>query len=554
MAKARIRKGASDIPPAQIPYVDIGISGVARYGAISRVYEEFLRELQGPTGMKLYKEQINNCPITGAFLFALQHLARSVTWRVDPSTKPGVDPRLAQQVADRLSGALFDDLDATWPDQLSEILSMAPYGWAVCEMTWKRCNGSSAPTESMDSASQGEKLVPPPLNATRGPLGQGPLPEEFVPSKFSDGLLAWRSWGLRSQDTLFMWEWDDQSRAQVMQQMAPPDYRVRRIPLTKCLHFRTQVAKNNPEGVSVLRHSMPSYLLKKNALWIEGVGMERDLAGYPVFQVKEPDPTKRWVPPDIWNPNDPQAAGFLAQLKNLARSVKRDEQEGMVLPWWVEFKLLGSSGSRRQFDTNLIIQRYEQRILMSVLADFIMLGHDAVGSKALASTKGGYFTTALSSFLDIISATINRFAFPEFMKMNGMPEELTPVLMHGDIEEVPIEALGAYIANLAKAGMPLFPDGDLERQLREAAKLPTSGVAEAPSTDASEAQEAVGGGGGTTGPAIWPSGGSSEQPEPEEEPDDTGNSDAAVPAVAKWRGHVGRRRGRYTLSGARRKR
>jgi hypothetical protein len=461
---------ADDLTPEQVPFLDLGISGVARYGGVSRVYEEFLKELQGPSGMKLYREQASNCPVTGAILFAAQHLARGVTARVDPANRRGADPRDALRVADRVSGALFDDLDTTWPDTVSEIFSMLTFGWALMEVTWKRCQGSEPPrTQSM-----GESLMPPPRSDMSGETGQGPLPGSFTPSKFDDGWVTWKSWGLRAQETLFMWEWDANSRAKVMQQMAPPDYKVRRIPLTKCLHFRTQVAKQNPEGVSLLRHSVPSYLMKKNVQWVEGVGVERDLAGYPVFQIKEPDPVKRWVPPDIWNPNDANAVRLLAQLKTMARSVKRDDQEGMVLPWWIDFSLKSAGGTRRQFDTNKIVERYEQRILMSLLADFIMLGHDAVGSKALASTKSQLFTTALTSILEIIAAVINRFAIPELLRFNGVPQELCPTLVFGDVENIPLEALGGYVANLAKAGMPLFPDGDLENFLRDAAKMPNT--------------------------------------------------------------------------------
>ena len=358
----------------------------------------------------------------------------------------------------------------------SEILSMLTFGWALMEVTWKRCLGSEPPRPESPAA----PLIPPPLHEMSGPIGQGPTPEAFTPSKFDDGWMTWKSWGLRAQETLFMWEWDANSRALVMQQMAPPDYQVRRIPITKCLHFRTQVAKQNPEGVSVLRHSMSSYLMKKNIQWIEGVGVERDLAGYPVFQVKEPDPQKRWVPPDIWNPNDAAAVTVLAQLKTMARGVKRDEQEGMVLPWWIDFKLMTAASGRRQFNTNEIIIRYEQRIAMSLLADFIMLGHEAVGSKALAEVKTNLFGAALSSLLTIIAAVINRFAFPELLRFNGVPQELCPSLVFGDVENVPIEALGKYVESLARAGMPLFPDGDLERVLREAAKLPEAGTVEAP--------------------------------------------------------------------------
>ena len=47
-----------------------------------------------------------------------------------------------------------------------------------------------------------------------------------------------------------------------------------------------------------------------------------------------------------------------------------------------DLKLL-STGGRRQFDTNAIIARYDARIAMSCLADFILLGHDKVGTLAL---------------------------------------------------------------------------------------------------------------------------------------------------------------------------
>lgn len=459
---------ADDASPEQIPFLDLGISGVARYGAVSRVYEEFLRELQGPAGMKLYREQANNCPVTGAILYAAQHLARGTTARIDPANRKGANPQDAMRVADRVSGALFDDLETTWPDTLSEILSMLTFGWSLMEVSWKRCNGMEPPRPE----SIGQSMLPP--DHVSGPTGQGEPPPSFTPSKFDDGWMTWKSWGLRAQETLFMWEWDANSRATVMQQMAPPDYKVRRIPIKKCLHFRTQVAKQNPEGVSLLRHSMPSYLMKKNIQWVEGVGVERDLAGYPVFQVKEPDPQKRWVPPDIWNPNDANAVRVLAQLKTMARSVKRDDQEGMVLPWWIDFKLMSAGGGRRQFDTNQIITRYEQRILMSLLADFIMLGHDAVGSKALGETKNDLFTQALKSIMNIVASVINRFAIPELLRFNGVPQELAPTLVFGDVESVTLEELGGYVANLARAGMPMFPDGDLENYLRDAAKMPNT--------------------------------------------------------------------------------
>ncbi|MEN6605937.1 MAG: hypothetical protein ABFD60_01740 [Bryobacteraceae bacterium] len=463
------------VEDAPTPYTELGISGVARYGGISRVYEEFLRELQGPAGMKLLREQRDNCPITGAFLFAAEYLARGTTFRVEPSAQPGVDKRMAAAVAERIRGAMFDDLETTWPDTISEALTMLPFGWAAMEMVFKKCQGSAPAQAAPLETPQLAGVQPEPGKDAAGPEGQGPAAAQtkFYPSRFKDGMIGWRKWGLRAQETMFMWEWDDESNPLVLQQMAPPDFKIRRIPLSKCLHFRTQTAKNNPEGRSILRNSVPSYLYCKNIQWVEGVGIERDLAGYPYFQVKEPDPAKGMVPPDIWNKNNPEMVILMNQLKTLVKSVRRDEQEGMVLPYWLNFTL-ASTGSRRAFDTNAVITRYQQRIAMTVMADFIMLGHEAVGSKALASTKSYLFTRSLTAFLTTICSTVNRFGIPLLMKLNGLPAELTPTLVCGDVDEVPLESLGQYISDLAGAGAPLFPDAELEEELRRRGSLPSA--------------------------------------------------------------------------------
>lgn len=463
--------GAAPAQTAGFDTRELGISGVIRYGAISRVYEEFLRELQGPQGMKLYREAIDNDPIIGAVLFAIQYLCRSVTFRIEPSVT-AVDSVRALAVAARVKGALFDDLEVPWPDQLSEILTMAPYGWALHEIVFKKCAGGSP-----DGVYGGQPLSP------GGPTGQGIVPPTFAPSRFNDGFIGWRSWGLRAQDTLFMWEWDAQSRAVAMQQMAPPDYRIRRIPVAKCLLFRTQIAKQNPEGRSIIRNAIPSYLIKKNLQIVEAMGIERDLAGYPVITTVEPNIANGVMPPDLWNPNDTAMVSLLASIQKMVKAVRRDEQEGMVLPWWLKFSLITSGGSRA-FDTSKIISRYDKNMAISVLADFIMLGHESVGSKALASTKASIFTAALSALLDSICAVINRFAIPQLLRINGIPAEYAPTLNHGNPENIPLEALGGYIKSLAVAGMPLFPNMELQEALLQAAKMPTAGVARTPAQNA----------------------------------------------------------------------
>ena len=77
---------------------------------------------------------------------------------------------------------------------------------------------------------------------------------------------------------------------------------------------------------------------------------------------------------------------------------------GSTIPYQAE---LLSTGGTRQFDTNAIINRYDTKIAQTVLADFIMLGHEKTGSFALSSDKTELFSVALGAFLDIICETFN---------------------------------------------------------------------------------------------------------------------------------------------------
>lgn len=73
---------------------------------------------------------------------------------------------------------------------------------------------------------------------------------------------------------------------------------------------------------------------------------------------------------DLWNDDIEDNKQTRIALENMVKSIRRDEMEGVVLPAGYELELL-SSGGTRQFDTNAIINRYDTRIAMTVLADFI---------------------------------------------------------------------------------------------------------------------------------------------------------------------------------------
>lgn len=205
------------------------------------------------------------------------------------------------------------------------------------------------------------------------------------------------------------------------------------------------------------------WYFKRRIEEIEGIGIERDLAGLPVL-----------TPPDnlnIWDDSDPEMVRLRREAEEMVQGVRRDQMEGVVKPNGWEFSLL-STGGRRQIDVGAVIERYDRRIAMTVLADFILLGHEKVGSFALASSKTDLFGVALGAWLDSIAAVFNRYAIPRLFALNpGLPQEYLPQLKHGDIESPDLKELGAFIKDMTGVGV-IIPDPELESYVRQVAHLP----------------------------------------------------------------------------------
>ena len=417
---------------------ELGRIGQLRWGSLGQgsiFFEEFLTELRGIKGVQAYTEMADNDATVGAILFAIEMLMRNCEFHVEPNGDSAKDKEAAEFVE-----SCMNDMERTWADTLSEILSFLTYGWSYHEIVYKRRVGKNS--------------------------------SPITNSKYADGLIGWRKLPIRAQDTLYGWEYKDDSDDLVgMTQQPPPDYNRITIPIEKALHFRTRSRKDNPEGRSILRTAYRAYYFKKRLEEIEGYGMERDLAGFPVL----------YSPADlnVWDPDDDEAAEILARAEAIVSSIRRDAREGLVIPggfdqgtgWKLE---LLASNSKRQFDTNAIIDRYDKRIATSVLADFVMLGQQQVGSFALADSKTKIFALAIGTYLDVICEVFNNQAIPRLIDLNGDHfKGITdyPKMMHGDIEETDLAQFASFIKEMVGAGV-LVPDEALEEEVRRIGNLP----------------------------------------------------------------------------------
>lgn len=416
----------------------LGYTGLKEWGG--RIYEEFHRRLQGGYAAKVYREMSDNSSTIGAVRYLIKALVRQVEWRVEPAIE---NDEQAIEWASYVESCM-EDMDLTFEDFISETLSFLDYGWAYFETVYKIRGGD-----------------------TKDPKTR---------SKHSDGKIGWRKFALRAQDTLDTWQFseDDQTLEGMHQQTETGQSAF--IPIDKAILFRTETYKDNPEGRSIYRNAVVDWFFLKRISEIEAIGIERDLTGLPVMQ----------VPVSILSTDaSPQETALRTQFETLLSQIKRDERAYAMVPSELnpegkptgyKFELL-SSGGQHQVDTDKTKTYYKVGILQSVVAQFLQLGLNNVGSFALASSQTNLFAVALGAYLDTITATFNRSAIGKLMKLNGVDSELWPKLVHGDIESPPLAEIGAYLQALAMSGQ-LPEDDAIKRKLLEIGGLPIPEIEE----------------------------------------------------------------------------
>ena len=402
---------------------------VGQYKISGTFFEEFLPELRGIKGVEVYKEMSNNDEMVYAILFAVEMLIRNCKFTVEGASEKEIDKKAAEFIEE-----CMHDMQYTWQETLSEILSFITYGWSYHELVYKRRVGK-----------------------TKNPR---------TSSKYDDGLIGWCKIPIRSQDTLYAWKYDEMTDDFLgMIQSAPPTYEQILIPIEKSLHFTTKSNKANPEGRSILRGAYRSWAFKKRLQEIEGIGIERGLAGFPVLTAPEGI--------DIWEKEDQEMQRVLALLETIVSGIRMDERAGLVLPNGYKLEFLGPT-TKSNFDINETIERYDKRIATTVMADFILLGQQSVGSFALSSNKTKLFSCAIGAYLDTICEVFNNQAIPRLIDLNkehfnGIADY--PKMVHSDIEEPDLEKLGNFIKDMVGCGA-LFPDEGIDDYIRQVAKLP----------------------------------------------------------------------------------
>lgn len=425
--------------PAKPDYKEYGDTGLSRWGGSVDQSAE-LTELKGERGYKLYREMRANDPVIAAIFFAIENSLKQTTARIRPFSESKADKDVATFVDECRT-----DMSFSWSDTMDFICQMLEMGTSPLEIVYKRRLGQHPQGYTADAGA----------------------------SQYNDGRVGWRKWAPRPLDTLSIgneWVFGLHGSIEGINQSLPDSGESVEIDIEKLLLFRSTAAPaNSPMGIPIHRAAYTSYFYSKNFQEIEGIGVERDLAGIPIIYMGN-DTTKTGENSDY------------VLAKDLVVNLRNDEQAGIVVPYakmgfgasegqGMLVELLSAQNGRAQ-DVGGIIERYDKRKALSVLAQFIMLGMDKFGSFALSKTQNDLFALAISSWVQKIADVINMYAIPRLLNYNVFPGmKGYPTLAFSEVG-IPDLAQMATFVNAMVGREVITPDAELERHLRQMARLP----------------------------------------------------------------------------------
>ena len=417
---------------------EIGASGLLGASAgQGYIYDERLPELQGIAGRRTLRK-LGEDPVVWASLYAIEQLVRHVAWRVEPNAD--APESHGERGVSFVEGVLFKDMDVPFAEVVSDAVSMLAFGFSIQEIVFKKRKG-------------------PNTNSSKSSLYDD---EHYGVARLAS----------RNQDTIQRWIYGPEADRLIGIEQLVPDGMTGSvlIPYWKTLHYRTTASRNNPEGRALTRGAYRSWVRKQELEHAEGRIMSR-AAG--IVEIRIP---ARFLAAGA----SPEEAAVATAFRVAADRIAQERQGSLLLAsdrdasgnylYDITYK---TTDSRRATEVSAAIERYDRRIAMTMLTDFLLLGHEAVGSFALSDSKTSVFARSISSLLNNIADQFNRVLLPLLWSVNGFDTSVMPTIVAGDLEDRDVAAVGAYLSSLAGAGMPLFPDEATENYLRDLIGLPT---------------------------------------------------------------------------------
>ncbi|UOL48477.1 hypothetical protein QGX12_gp167 [Pseudomonas phage Kremar] len=441
MAKrTKIEKVAAPMPRLRLG--EIGVVGLKQYGG--NIAEENRRELRFPEACRTYRTMGQDATIRSAISLVEMMISR-VDWCVDL----GVEPDATMKARGDFLESVIHDMEHSFADFIREVTSMYTYGFCVNEKVFRR--------RTFDAG-----------------------------SSYNDNKIGIKKLPVRSQDTISRWVFSDDGRDLIgLEQnlagvqggdryaniVALNSDGIIQIPRKKFMLFRVDAKRDNPEGNSPLRGCYNAWLFRRQIEEQEAIGITRDMNGMPTLYLPP-----RYMSEDA---SDSEKAIF-EYYKNVIRNIQMNEQSGLILPQAFDpesrqplfkFELTSTQGGK-MYDTDTIIKRWDNKILMVLFADMLKMGQDQVGSYSLAGAKTNIMAMAIEARLKEIQDVLNNDLIPQLFALNGeiLTSKELPKLQYGDLDEVDLDEFSKAIQRMGSVGA-LELDRPMANKIRESIKV-----------------------------------------------------------------------------------
>ena len=185
---------------------------------------------------------------------------------------------------------------------------------------------------------------------------------------------------------------------------------------------------------------------------VEAIAIERNGVGIPTVEIED--------------------AALKEDAERMLMTMRGGEKNyALLVPGMRNLKIMGvDSGTIIPADPP--IKGHELNMLRALGTEFVAMGGDASGSRAMHVDKVDFFTLRLNAVADYIAEVHNRHLLPDWVRANcgRVPTNRLPKLTHSRIDTRDLGGLATALATLADKGL-LTPDAGMENELRAMAEL-----------------------------------------------------------------------------------
>lgn len=391
---------------------ELGSTGQSQYRSL--ILDDYNPDLIGPKAIETYNKMRRGDASCRISLRIIKAPLMAAEWYVEPASNSDEHKLHAKFVEYNLQS-----MSRTWEQVLWEALLCLDFGYYVFEKVFEY------------------RIWRPDYDRAR-----------------ERAVVCWKKFGPRHPKATIRWEFDEHGGVtELIHNKKADGYAEQPISIDDLLIFTLDEEAGSPEGISLLRSAYKHWYYKENLYKVDAIQKERHGIGIP----------KGTLPPNFTTQDKQLMDQMLANLRT-------NEKSFVTLPsdqWGIEFLELKG----QPVDTLKSAVHHDNMILKNVLAQFLNLGTEESGSRAVGQGQQEMFTKAIRYIADLISGVFNKWAIPQLVDYNFETDAYPELKVRRLGDEADWRAFSVAIRNMVETGV-ITPDPELEEWLRQTMDLP----------------------------------------------------------------------------------